>query len=68
MTPLTRLAGSLTRLAVLEGILTPILPKLTRLRELLVIDCYHEPVPGTIINAALPQLTQLTCLVSGRRE
>lgn len=68
MAPLAQLAGSLTRLYVLEGTLPPILHELTRLRELHLEGCESELDPGSTINAALPHLTQLTCLVSGWQE
>lgn len=53
---------------VLEGTLPSILHELTRLRELHLEGCESELDPGSTINAALPHLTQLTCLVSGWQE
>ncbi len=62
--PLSRLAGSLTRLQLTCCSVPAALPALTRLQHLSVRDCSEADDRGGAIAAALPNLLQLTCLVS----
>ena len=62
MAPLSRLAGSLTRLRIDNGAVPASLSSLTRLQRLVLSECDFA---GGILDGALRPLTHLTFLVGG---
>lgn len=64
LAPLSRLAGSLTRLEVVGGKLPPCLSALGRLQRLDALYCQLGEEAADVLDSALQHLTRLTQLVS----